>query len=403
MFNKKAINCESSPPRVLHLTSGHGIHDARVFQKECRSLKHAGYHTSLVIAHEHDDVIQGINVLAVRGVRGRLKRITLLPWRLYRAAVKENADVYHFHDAELLPVGLLLKAQGKRVVYDAHEDLPRTFLTKAYLKKWARRPMMQISERFETFAARRFDAIVAATPVIGDRFLRFNPATVVINNFPIIEEIVPTRMLPWHERRNWAVYLGALTHERGAVELVKAMSLLPSQLNVTLKIAGLFNAPTLRSELQSLPGWKQVDWLGYLSRADVAHLLRFCRVGVVVLGAEQAYMEAQPVKLYEYMAAGLPVVASNFKRWRQVVDGCGLLVNPGSPREIASAIEHLLTHPREAEEMGKRGRAAVERFYNWSTEEAKLLDLYSSLVGAPNRSGVTNQTGNAGHTAQPGS
>jgi glycosyltransferase involved in cell wall biosynthesis len=385
MSGRAALIRPLSPPKVLHLTSGHGIGDARVFQKECRSLMRAGYQTSLAIAHEHDDLIQGIKIVAVRGIHGRLKRIGLLPWRLYWAALKEEAEVYHFHDAELLPVGLLLKAQGKRVVYDAHEDLPRTFLAKDYLKKWARRPLMQIAEKFEMFAARRFDAIVAATPVIGDRFLRHNARTVVVNNFPIIEEIVPVRMLPWSERNDWAVYLGCLTRDRGAIELVEAVNLISPKLNARLKIAGLFNAPNLHSKLQSLPGWKQVDWLGYLSRAGVAHLLGHCRVGVVVLAAEQAFMDSQPVKLYEYMAAGLPVVASDFKRWRRVVDGCGLLVNPCSPREIASAIEYLLTHPDEAEEMGKRGRAAVERLYNWNTEEAKLLHLYEFLVGAPER------------------
>lgn len=380
---KRALKQQPGPVRVLHLTSGHGVGDTRVFQKECKSLMRAGYHTSLLIAHEHDDLIDGVNILAVRGIRGRLRRISLLPWRLYRAALKRKADIYHFHDAELLPVGLLLKAQGKRVVYDAHEDLPRTFLAKGYLKKWARRPLMEIAETFETFAARQFDAIVAATPVIGDRFLRCNPHTVVINNFPIIEEIVPRSILPWNERCDWAVYLGSITEERGAVELIEAMSLVPSQLNATLKIAGHFNPPTLHAHLQSLPGWNRVDWVGYLNRAGVAHLLSCCRVGVVVLGAEQSFMEAQPVKLYEYMAAGLPVVASDFKRWRRVVDGCGLLVDPASPREIAAAIEYLLTHPEEAQEMGRRGRAAVERCYNWNSEETKLLRLYASLVGAP--------------------
>jgi glycosyltransferase involved in cell wall biosynthesis len=343
----------------------------------------AGYDTSLVLAYDGNAVINGIKVVGVPQIHGRVKRICILPWKVYWAALKEGADVYHFHDAELLPIGLLLKRQGKRVVYDAHEDLPRTFLAKEYLKKWTRRPLMKIAERFEMFAARRFDAIVAATPVIGNRFLSCNPQTVVVNNFPMLDEIVPGDMRPWSARQDWAVYLGSLTRDRGAVELVEAMSLMPADLRATLKIAGLFNAPTLHSELQSLPGWKRVDWLGYLSRAGVAQLLANCRVGIVVLGAEQAFMESQPVKLFEYMAAGLPVVASDFRRWRRVVDGCGLMVNPNSPSEIAFAIEYLLRHPLEAEEMGKKGRAAVERFYNWKTEESKLIRLYASLVGAP--------------------
>ena len=93
-------------------------------------------------------------------------------------------------------------------------------------------------------------------------------------------------------------------------------------------------------------------------------------------------IEAQPNKLFEYMAAGIPVVASDFALWRAIVDdtGCGLLADPCDPNAIATAVAYLLSHDREAEAMGRRGREAVARRYNWSAEEPKLLHLYADLA-----------------------
>ena len=94
------------------------------------------------------------------------------------------------------------------------------------------------------------------------------------------------------------------------------------------------------------------------------------------------YVESQPVKLYEYMTAGLPVIASDFPYWRRIVDeaGCGLLVDPKDPEAIADAIEWLWRNPEEAEEMGKRGREAVFARYNWRAEVPKLLGLYEEIL-----------------------
>jgi len=86
--------------------------------------------------------------------------------------------------------------------------------------------------------------------------------------------------------------------------------------------------------------------------------------------------------LFEYMSAGLPVIASNFPAWRTLIEqaGCGLTVNPLNVREIADAITWILEHPAEAEAMGKRGQAAVLSTYNWDTQVASLLDLYERLL-----------------------
>jgi glycosyltransferase involved in cell wall biosynthesis len=104
-------------------------------------------------------------------------------------------------------------------------------------------------------------------------------------------------------------------------------------------------------------------------------------VGLVTLHPRLNYVDSQPIKMFEYMAAGVPVVCSSFPLWRGIVEGhrCGICVDPMNPGEIAAAIDRLASSPGEVEEMGRRGREAVRERFNWAVEEAKLLDLYRGI------------------------
>jgi glycosyltransferase involved in cell wall biosynthesis len=102
----------------------------------------------------------------------------------------------------------------------------------------------------------------------------------------------------------------------------------------------------------------------------------------VILHPEKSFITSQPTKLFEYMAAGIPVIASDFPLWRSIIQeaGCGILVDPLDTQAIAAAIEYLVSNPREAEAMGQRGRRAAEKQFNWANEEQTLLSFYSSLL-----------------------
>lgn len=123
--------------------------------------------------------------------------------------------------------------------------------------------------------------------------------------------------------------------------------------------------------------------MGFLSRSDLGLLLARCRIGLVLLHPAPNHIEAQPNKLFEYMAAGLPVVASDFPLWRDLIEGlgCGLVVNPLDPGEIAGAISILLEDPLRAEAMGRRGKEAIAAKYNWNIEARDFLNLYGQITG----------------------
>src|SRR4029077_10064399 len=376
-------------PKIVHLTSVHTAFDVRVFHKECKSLARSGKHVVLIVPHLRDEVVDSVEVKGIQIGGGRLVRMTRTVGSLYREALRQNGDVYHFHDPELIPLGLLLSARGKTVVYDIHEDAPADILHKDYIQRRLRRPLTWSVWKLEDAACRRFAGLIAATPTIAKRFHSVNPNTVVVRNFPMLDEIAPTGELPWSERLPVVAYIGSISERRGIREILKALALLPSANPTQMMLAGPFSPEELRTEIMRLPGWARVKYLRVLDRPSVASLLSRVRLGLLVLRPEPNFCNAMPIKLFEYMAAGIPVIASDFPLWRQIIGeaGCGLLVDPQDPQAIARAMEYLLSHDAEAEAMGRRGRQAARELYNWSSEERVLLKFYSELLepGAPER------------------
>lgn len=366
--------------KVCILTTVHPPFDTRIFHKEAKTLVRAGYDVTLIAQHERDEVVDGVKIIALPKPRNRLSRMFSLTWRAFHKAIRQRANIYHLHDPELIPVGMLLKLQGKRVVRDVHEDVPKQILSKDWIPRPLRRLVAGAARVAEALASWAFDGIVAATPAIAKRF----PAgkTIVVQNFPILKELVAPESTPYQNRPAKVIYVGGITAIRGIREMVQAVSLLPESLNARLVLAGEFSPPSLEAEVRGLSGWERVEFVGWQDRASVARLLGKARAGLVLFHPEPNHLEAQPNKLFEYMSAGLPVIASDFPLWREIVNGvgCGLLVNPLDPKAIAEAIQYLLIHPEEAEEMGRHGQQAVQERYNWDTEKEKLLSLYRRLV-----------------------
>ncbi len=368
--------------RIVHLTSVHSALDQRIFHKECRSLARAGYEVVELGNYASTDTIDGVKLQGLGESSSRLQRMTVKLGAICRGAFRSDGDAYHIHDPELLMVGLILRAAGKRVVYDIHEDLPRTVLSKTYIAKPIRVPLMWVVELVENAAARYMSGLVAATPAIAKRFCAKNNNTVVVNNYPVLDDFLPPMISKWESRSPAVAYIGGITEARGIHEMLAAMDLLPKNLGAKLQLAGWFFDPGLQTELAASSHWQHIRWHGELDRNGTASLLKEVRAGLVILHPEESFVASQPVKLFEYMAAGIPVIASDFPLWRKIVEeaGCGLLVNPFDTRAIATAIEHLITAPGEAEAMGQRGRKAVEGHFSWANEEKTLLSFYASLL-----------------------
>jgi glycosyltransferase involved in cell wall biosynthesis len=372
------------PAKAVHMTSVHSALDARIFHKECRSLARAGFDMTVIGPHSGDQIEDHVRVKSIRQDRSRLVRMTRTVWRVYREAKKQQADIYHFHDPELIPVGLLLRVSGKDVIYDIHEDVPKDILSKHYLPPWTRRMIAWTVGKLENSVARYFSALVTVTPSIAERFFPLNRRTIIVFNYPDQTEVVSRQdSQPWALRRQSVAYVGSITAQRAIREMVSAMSLLPQTLGATLELAGWESPENLcRDELLGHPGWARVQHHGLLDQPSTIRLLHEVRAGLVLFHPEPNHLEAMPQKIFEYMGAGLPVIASDFPFWRRILGDtdCAIFVDPLNPSQIAEAIEYILDHPAEAEAMGRRGQAAMLKLYNWDTEAKKLVTLYAGLL-----------------------
>jgi glycosyltransferase involved in cell wall biosynthesis len=365
---------------VIHMTSVHQRKDVRIFHKMCRSLASHGYSVNLVVADgKGDETREGVNIFDAGPSKSRIDRIRNAPGRVFAKAVALNADLYHLHDPELVPIGLKLKKLGKRVVFDSHEDVPRQMLGKPYLNRPMRRGIAQVLRVYEAWACRQFDGVIAATPFIRDKFLAINPNSLDINNFPLLDELASASS--WAQKQPAVCYVGGIGKIRGIVEVTQAMGLVQSA--ARLQLAGQFSERDLQQRVQALPGWQRVDALGFVDRSGVRDVLARSMAGLVTLHPVPNFIDALPVKMFEYMSAGIPVIASDFPLWREIIAGndCGLLMDPLNPAQIAEAIDHLVTHPEDAERMGRNGRKAVLERYNWKNEEVKLLSFYETILG----------------------
>jgi glycosyltransferase involved in cell wall biosynthesis len=364
--------------KIAHLTSAHPRYDTRIFIKQCRTLATHGYDVTLVVADDQgDEVRDGVAIVDVGRLPGRLQRIFKTSRRVGDRAVALDADLYHLHDPELLPVGLRLKRLGKTVIFDSHEDVPRQLLGKPYLGPLSARLLSFGFSLAERYACSRFDGIIAATPFIRENFLKINRFTVDVNNFPMVGEL--DSAAGWSNKRDEVCYVGGIGEIRGIRELVQAGQFLRS--SARLNLVGKFSEAALEADIKATPGWSRVNEHGFLDRQGVRAILERSVAGIVTFHPLPNHLDSHPTKMFEYMSSGIPVIASNFPLWRDIIEGnrCGLCVDPLDPRAIASAIDYLVTHPDVARTMGENGRRAVLERYNWAVQANKLTDFYGAI------------------------
>ena len=364
--------------KICHFSSAHPSSDIRIFHKQCSSLSKEGFTVYLVVANEENKIVNGVNIINVESInKSRFTRFLKTSKNVYSKAISIDADIYHFHDPELLLYALKLKRKGKIVIYDVHEDVPKTILAKFWINKYLRNFVSILFKKFENYIAKRLDYIITATPHIRDRFLKVNPNTIDINNFPLLSELASP--VNWSDKSNEVCYIGALTQIRGLETLIESVS---KTINVRLNLAGQFDQNSFEENLKLKKDWDIVNNYGYINRKETIQIMSKSKVGMVTFFPVPNHIDSQPNKMFEYMSAGIPVIGSFFPLWKEIleVNECGICVNPEDSDDISKAIKYLIENEDTAEQMGKNGREAVLEKYNWGIEEKKLINIYKLLI-----------------------
>ncbi len=365
--------------RVCHMTSVHTRYDIRIFQKECVSLAEAGFEVYLVVNDVYADEVK--NAIHIRSTsyqaKSRMERMLHAARKVYQTALQIDADIYHFHDPELLPYGYKLKKKGYKVVFDSHEFIWKQMECRDYLPKAFRKIASWLYRKCEGYVVGKIDAVIVpctydGKSYFGDKCKR----EVLVNNYPRLEEMDKEEIC-FCDRKRQACYIGGLTEQRGAVIMARACL----KTGIPLALAGRFSSDELKREV--LEASPDIVYKGNLQRLGVKKLLGESFMGICVLQDEGQYrhLDNLPTKVYEYMGAGMPVIISDFPYYKKMIQRyqCGRCVCPDHADDIAAHMEWLLSHPMEAEEMGRNGRRAVMQEFNWKAEEKKLLRLYDEL------------------------
>ncbi len=359
--------------KVCHVTSVHRPIDKRIFERECTSLtKH--YDVTLIAPNVDDYEQNGVHIKGVELPSNRFKRIRTLGL-VFQKMMEVDADIYHFHDPELIPIGLRAKKIGKKVIFDSHENVPVQILNKSYIP--CRNLVSRLYAFYEKIVFPRYDALVSVTPEIVDRLKKINPNTYMLTNYPVYVEDIPPRR--WE---NKIVFAGTISPNWGIERIIEAIS----NLDVTLELAGL-SSETYIEKLKTMPGWKKVRYHGKLKPTEVPNLLSQCVIGMALESYDNpnaGYRKGSigVTKIYEYMMSGIPVIATDLENWIPIVEGneCGYCINRDDKGVIVEKINYLLEHPDVAKRLGDNGRRAVKEKYCWQEQEKELYKMYSNLL-----------------------
>lgn len=365
---------------VCHMTDAHSALDDRIYLKECISLSQAGYDTYLV-AKGDSCISRGVHIIGCGESKGRIDRMLFFSRKIYKRAASLDCDIYHIHDPELLPYALKLKRKGKKVIFDSHEDIPAQILDKEWIPSIFRRAVSCGYRLYESYIIKQIDAVIAATPYIARQFRERTSKIVTVGNYPRLDDIV-FHDTPFDERRAVICYAGGIDDARGESIMTKAVK----DLDVTLILAG-----DHKKERRG-----NIKYLGNIDRDAVNKLYGQAVAGFVLLRSKANYVNSLPIKMFEYMAAGLPFIASAFPIWDRIANTyqCGICVPIEDQDKIRKAVSYILTNREAAEKMGRNGRKVVEKRYNWNLESQKLISLYKSLDSEKDTQEVGNRAKN---------
>jgi len=379
--------------KICIITTLDSPFDPRVFYKEAKSL--AKVHDVVVIAPYAESINENHDGIEVVTIKKPAKRIfhPITMWRILKESFRRECDVYHCHGPDALFLGVLLKILKRaNVVYDAREHYPSLIAENSLFPTFMKPTVRFLANIGERGLIKFADVIITVDEILASKYRELHDYVVVMPNYPRLA-LFKEDKYPEELKRKFGcdsrvlLYVGGLTENRGVLQSVQAFkNVLKVVPNARLLFLGNFSGNIKYKEdvisyirENNLNG--SVDFLGYVPHKNIPDYINMSEISIVFLQPIPRYEKAIPMKLFEYMSCGKPVIASNFFEIKNIVreSDCGILVDPTVPDEIANAMIYLLSHQEEAKRMGVNGKIAVEERYNWDAIEKGLFKVYNNI------------------------
>lgn len=357
---------------VCHFTSVHPRYDPRIFLKQCSSLAKK-YNTVLIVADGlGNETRNNIKIIDVgKNNRGRISRILFTSYKVYKAALKIRADIYEFHDPELLPFGWLLKNKNKKVIFDMHEDTAGQLLLRDWVPTLLKTTLSLLYASIEKVILRKMDLIFVPQQFMEEKYRSINKI-VTIHNYPL------TNFYPdisFKKQVKGLLYVGSISKPRGILNMLNMLT----HVNTSLTLVGKFTDDLLAKNAKKHPAWHKVTYLGELPYEEVKKIYSENLVGLIPFENIGQYRHTHVIKVFEYMAYGLPIIMPNFGGWPNFNKryNVGLTTNTEEPEQFARVVETILESSVDL--YSKNGRKFVKQEFLWDSVEKHLFDSYEKL------------------------
>lgn len=351
----------------------HKLDDSRIFYKECISLQKAGYNVTIIARPAANKQFDEKSYQGVKLIKLTSNNRFYNNFYLFKTIVEQRIKVVHFHDPELIIMGLLLRLLGKKVIYDAHENVRQDILHKEWVRPEFRFLLSKIAVFFELMASIFFNGIVSATPAIAKNFSNKN--NYVIRNLPPLKK--KSELVEAKRNKNIVVYVGTLSEARGIKELITAAEHLTGV--AKLWLLGGWNSEKFKLECENMAGFINTNYLGMVNHEEVSKILSEATIGLCMLYPIDTFKDSYPIKVFEYMQNGLPVLMSDFDKWKELFGDLSEYTDPMNPIQIANHIKFLLGNPSRLEEMSAKGKVVINEQFNWDSESRSLIELYRKI------------------------
>ena len=365
---------------VCHVTSAHSRYDGRIFLKQCSSLAKNNYKVTLLCCDTLDDEVKNkVNIVSINKQFSSLRdRIFNSKRMLKKMCLEINADIYQFHDPDLLSLALYMKRKKKVVIFDSHEDYPSLFLERQNIPFFLRKFLSSIYLLYEKHIFKKIDGVICVADYQLDRIKKINSNAVIITNYPIIDNDFKKNK----SVKNTLCFAGGVRADWNHDTVIKAIEDID---DVKYMVAGSYKESYLET-LKSYNGFEKVEFLGKLDKKGVKDLYSNSNVGIALCSyrPNTCYRKGSlgNTKIFEYMMYELPVIFTDFEVFKEILkEGIyGIAVNPYDSKEVEAALRYLLDNPKIAMEMGAIGRKLVVEKYNWEAQAKILIKFYNDVV-----------------------